>query len=95
MIRIPDQEDTPDGIEGVAGQAGQGIDGRSRALRVAFEDEALVHVAAEARVDAVDDVGRAGGAVLREGGGVDGVVDFAAADLALDVALEKKDDMSA
>lgn len=74
MVRVPDQEDAFDGVEGVAGEARQGVNGGGRALRVAFQDEAFVGVAAEGGGDFVDDVGCAGGGVLGEGGGVDCVV---------------------
>ena len=87
MFWITDEEHALDGVERGAGQLGKGVGGGGCALRVALQDEALVGVARQSRLDLPDDVGGAGSRVLRGVGGVDGVVDFASGELALDVRV--------
>ena len=87
MFWITDEEHALDGVERGAGQPGKGVGGGGCALRVALQDEALVRVACKGRLDLPDNVGGAGSRVLRGIGGVDGVVNFASGELALDVRV--------
>jgi hypothetical protein len=57
MFRIANQEDTFDRIKCVAGQTTpHSINSCSSALRVSFEDEALVRVAGQRSLDVVDNL---------------------------------------
>jgi len=87
VLWVADKEDTLDGVERGASQLGKCVGGGSGALRVSFQDEALVRVARQGRLDLPDDVGGAGSRVLRGIGGVDSVVDFASGELTLDVRV--------
>ena len=56
MVWVANEEDTSDRIEGSASQARQRIHSSGSTLRVALKDEAFGWVAAEAGLDAVDDL---------------------------------------
>lgn len=87
VCRVADQEDALDGGELGACELRHGVDGRLGALRVALEDEALVGAGGEGAGDLVDYVRGAGCRVLGEVGGVDGVVDLAAAESGCDARV--------
>lgn len=87
MLRVADEEDTLDGVEVGAGQLGQSVGGSSSSLGVTFKEEAFAGVRCQGRLDLAHDVGGSCGRVLRGVGGVDGVVDLATGQLALDVAV--------
>lgn len=87
VFRVADKEDALHGVEARAGQLGESVCGCSSSLRVTLEEEALVWVCLQGRLDLADDVGGSCGRVLRSVGGVDGVVDLATGQLALDVGV--------
>lgn len=74
MLRVTDQDDTFDSVKVGTGELGHSIDRGSSTLRVALEDEARRRVGCESGLDLADDVGGAGGGVLRIVGRVDCVV---------------------
>ena len=87
MLWVANEEDALDGVERGAGQLGEGVGGGGGSLGVPLQDEALVRVARQSRLDLPNDVGGTGSGVLRGVGGVDGVVDLASGELALNVRV--------
>lgn len=87
VLRVTDKEDALNSGEAGAGQLRQRVRRRRSSLRVTLEKEALVRVRLKSGLDLADDVGGSSGGVLRGVGGVDGVIDLATGDLALDVGV--------
>jgi hypothetical protein len=77
VLWVANEEDALDGVERGAGQLGKGVGGGGGSLGVPLQDETLVRVARQGRLDLPNDVG----------GTVDGVVDLSSGELALNVRV--------
>lgn len=87
MLWVTDQENALDSIERRSGKLRQRIRRRGRSLRVALKKEALARVRLQSGLDFAHDVVCSDRGDLGEVGWIDGVVDFAAGELGLNVGV--------
>lgn len=87
VFRVANEEDTLDGVEARASQLRESVCSSCSTLRVTLKEEAFVGVSLQGRLDLADNVGSSCSRVLRSIGGIDGVIDLATRQLALDVGV--------
>ena len=87
VFRVANEENTLDGVEARASQLRESVCGSSGTLRVTLKQNALIRVSLQNRLDFADNVGSSCGRVLRNTGGIDGVVDLSTRQLALDFGV--------